>query len=1039
MFGQMTIFSHCAVKSLSFQNIEFLVKINVDDPLNPDQQTLAFLQDVLIRELIFLHIGKIDYKAIDYRPVNLDLDQIDVGSFEEYDELGSKVLSDYVVVRGQLTVSPNDRNIPISKMAPKIIVTFFSGLFLDKFELIKQILQNEGGTPCILEECDVNDVLLETTSVMPTSTLTISANTVYEIGSGEEINDSATGFAPESLSLPEDLPVKIAQNLQNLIGVFQINNNFDCPDNQIFDQINAKCQRIALSIEISRIRSIVTRPWNDDYSDLFSRRSMNLKKDFSTEMTSLLGPGMLDINILEVKQASPDKYANRKRKKRSINESLTSILFDMTVGSTDYSMTELNILNNIKSDLDASSPSYSSQLIIFTEIDDLQISENVNQIDEYDGLTNCGSSSKNNQKNTCNLSDQESDNIINSINAITELYSENSVLASEPVPEIVLKSIVNQVETLQKTTSNDLVSNKEEDISEMQENFENLIIMAEPGTKIVSRNSLLVVETMGPEQLEIDPITKQEVFVYRSTFEKELNNGKDESFTSGILAKVPNSIFKNTVTEDCKSLVAFAEQIVPNHLQTDVKDTNLYSSSLVITTCDAVQNQKFNEPVVIEYGVPEKNSKSTNNSFNSFDCVFYDPKFYLWRSSGKAEYNQTSEKFQCHVDHLTYFSLLFKGGQQDNDALTITDEVLTILSIIFCIIILSWKLYFTKIPVAVTWKKLGIKPMERSYLHLTVSLLLVNVLFLFGMDLTTPTFDELRSCLVVGGLGHWTILNLFLVTLETSINLFANLTNSRIVTFYKTWQKIIALLFMPGVAGLVVLINILSLKGEPGYFYGGIFNREKTYLNRRLLSSGKTLCFLHHQSASFHYGLIFFYVFSMLVVISTYIFSAKRILTKSDTDMMEIDRRKKLAKKMIFVFFTIGMTWLFLIFTMVFPGNLAFDWIFVIFKGCQVPVLLFVSIGRQMIVRWRDYKKRVKLVVPRCLLVTDHYRNLRSKISKKRHGDIPEKQESPKSSVCQMTSERERSSSFSQFDGVYRLQSQQLDYQKLDVNPKTKI
>jgi len=376
--------------------------------------------------------------------------------------------------------------------------------------------------------------------------------------------------------------------------------------------------------------------------------------------------------------------------------------------------------------------------------------------------------------------------------------------------------------------------------------------------------------------------------------------------------------------------------------------------SVVVTTCDELQNAEFAQPVDMAFGaafalkdmgLTEEQLKDPNTVVPVADCNYYDPVLYLWRSEGPATYNSTTGKYICQATHLTYFSMLFKDGDQDNNTLTIIDNVLTILSLVCSFFLILWKCFMSEQAV---WIRLGLRPMERSYLQLAIALFCTNITFLVGADMRTPAYEDLEACTAVAGILHWTILWLFFTTLETSVNMISPLFGWRFNRFQDWWKKIINLLLMPLISFIIVIAIIESLKEEPKHFYGGIFDQAKTYLNRRELSSGKTLCFVHSETDSFYFGLILIYALAMASVILVYAITAYKILTTAETDMMKIDQTKNNAKKLFFVFFTIGATWLLLILTMVAPGEIAMDYLFVIFKGLQMPVLTWIAVGREV-------------------------------------------------------------------------------------------
>ena len=84
------------------------------------------------------------------------------------------------------------------------------------------------------------------------------------------------------------------------------------------------------------------------------------------------------------------------------------------------------------------------------------------------------------------------------------------------------------------------------------------------------------------------------------------------------------------------------------------------------------------------------------------------------------------------------------------------------------------------------------------------------------------------------------------------------------------------------------------------------------------------------------------YAIAMTTVILTYLTSIKSIfLTNTQVDKHSLHQNISNAKKLILVFFNIGVCWLFLILSMVIESGLGVDWVFVIFKTIQAGVLLW--------------------------------------------------------------------------------------------------
>ena len=98
---------------------------------------------------------------------------------------------------------------------------------------------------------------------------------------------------------------------------------------------------------------------------------------------------------------------------------------------------------------------------------------------------------------------------------------------------------------------------------------------------------------------------------------------------------------------------------------------------------------------------------------------------------------------------------------------------------------------------------------------------------------------------------------------------------------------------------------------------------------------------------------------SMAITIVVYIISFKEISITTD-EMVLPKTMKAIHKKMFFLFFSIGVCWLALFFSVIFPDNIGFSWLFTIFKVLQVIVLTYIVMGSRLIKfspkRFRLYK-----------------------------------------------------------------------------------
>ena len=135
------------------------------------------------------------------------------------------------------------------------------------------------------------------------------------------------------------------------------------------------------------------------------------------------------------------------------------------------------------------------------------------------------------------------------------------------------------------------------------------------------------------------------------------------------------------------------------------------------------------------------------------------------------------------------------------------------------------------------------------------------------------------------------------------------------------------------------LIQVLVIwkKYDLPYLYGGI-DSPHSYLDMRKLDSGSTVCFV--RGYAFWLGVVAPYAISMAFVIVAYASTIHRIRHTTTNDRCKIQNMKTEASKLFYIFFSIGVCWLFLAFSFTSRG-LWSDYIFVIFKCLQSVVLLF--------------------------------------------------------------------------------------------------
>ena len=535
--------------------------------------------------------------------------------------------------------------------------------------------------------------------------------------------------------------------------------------------------------------------------------------------------------------------------------------------------------------------------------------------------TDCG--------NTCDLEVEEIEDIRDSIEDLKD-----RVEGGEEVDDVIINEAANQLEDLSRATTSNNLEDSEETVAEAQKFFEELLIVAEPGLNLTSRDGLVAIQTFAEDDKVTAPVipgvtsSNDEYFNYESTI---------TSVDTGLKVVVPASIVEG---QDCETPVAFAEMSNANHLKTDDDKWDLGLSSVVVETCNADENTEFSEAVVMQFKADEDKTEGT-----SVKCAYYDNEMYRWRVDGDAQL-QPDGSYLCEVTHLTYFSLLFQEDGDSNDALSIADMVCNIISVICCVITIIYLI----IAEPAFWKKLGDKPVKRSYFQLSISLIFINVIFLFGQQFFSPDISNEEACVAVAALQHWAIVSFFLITLNTALILFCAVKRKNIYHFTKWYTKIGALLLPYIISGIVVGICLgVGRSYGKEYFYGGLGESSKTYLRMQQLDSGDLLCFV--DGLFFDIGVTLPYALAMATVLVVYAISFKSILNFSQESMAH-EKIYMNGKKMFLLFFTIGACWLLLILSMAGVG-IGADWTFTIFKALQAVVLMWVVCGDKILKMFR--------------------------------------------------------------------------------------
>ena len=176
------------------------------------------------------------------------------------------------------------------------------------------------------------------------------------------------------------------------------------------------------------------------------------------------------------------------------------------------------------------------------------------------------------------------------------------------------------------------------------------------------------------------------------------------------------------------------------------------ATSIAITTCND-EGTTFDKPITLAF---DKSRESNETDLEDLvECAYYNEKLLQWTMSPAKIIN---DKIVCETYHLTYFTLLFRNRISDNKGLDITDKVLTIISLVV-LLFLIWFNFTVK-----GWRKLKVKPILRSQFNLALSLIFLNIVYLFGQQWLSPNSEGYVSCAVIAAATQFTICAFFMIT-----------------------------------------------------------------------------------------------------------------------------------------------------------------------------------------------------------------------------------------------------------------------------------
>ena len=690
-----------------------------------------------------------------------------------------------------------------------------------------------------------------------------------------------------------------------------------CQSNQFLNPQTGKCESVS-SITTFSGQSLINKTWVDAYESSSSIQFLNLQNDLRIDFNSAVS----GVTEFRLKKVSEDSTRRKKRQVQSGAGSIT-VIYDISVGAVGSAITDSII---------AQLESHTSSLIISTS--PMKITVAVSNINTD---TLCAEIIENGVAgNTC---DRAASDLVDTKNSLLQISKDIDSLSDQDKEKLIVQA-ANTMEDLQRSNdNNNALTDNEEDVASSQKEFETILLKSPANTAFQSRDKKLAVKTTNTI-VNVNPITGKNEAIYN--YESALD--------SGLKIVLPADNLSDKLRNDannCPSPAVFSEMANSKHLKANDPDKEAISAtSVLIETCDQAKGKVFSSPVTIQFKASKEiqannknrygNNDSTKlSSAQTIDCAYYDQKYFKWKSSGKPKYDHDTDSYTCQADHLTYFSLLFKDDPEDNKALTAFDIFSNIFSVICCLLIL---IYCATSSGKLIWQKLGNKPQFRCYIQLAVSLLFINLTNLFGQQFYHPKNEE--DCVAVAHILHWTILSFFLITLETALVMVAALYEKSFFSKNKSYIKVIFLIWPYLLSAIVVLTCMKVAKDYgDGYYYGGL-ESEKSYLKMVTLEvTGDVLCFV--DGYFFDYGIILPYGLAMGTVIIAYIASMIGLYKHSPADQSKIDTARTNAKKLVLVFFSIGVCWLFLIISMSKNTSIAVDWIFSIFKAIQALVILW--------------------------------------------------------------------------------------------------
>ena len=580
-------------------------------------------------------------------------------------------------------------------------------------------------------------------------------------------------------------------------------------------------------------------------------------------------------------------------------------------------------------------------------------------------------------KNTC---DPDPEKTAADINLIDDLASSNEILEVS-----VSQNAINALEGLARiknsnSTENNSTTSMLDEIANSQDKIESVLLATTAGEIIKSRDKMITVNTINE--------TMRDPFAIRTNATEETNQEdffvfESENRLSNLVVSVPDVVVnsarrrKRSTSLDesaCPVPVAVAEISNAEHLNKNStvnavkseavdQSATLSKTSIVITTCDDQENQNFTEPVKFRL---QNEAGNKDQNFTVANCIFFNQTSLEWVNDGLAVYDNQSDRFTCNVTHLTYFSLLFDKNPETmliaNESLSNTDTVAGFITLICCLITAIILLHARRGMYYVWLKKMASKPIRRSYLNLSICLILMNLNLIFGQQLFWA--ETKKQCLIIAIIQQVTICALFLITILTAIQM----VSGRCLKFwfaYTGYNKLIFVEFlMPyvlAIAGAVGTIIPAKNKGEE-YLYGEIDvitaedpdkSIKMAYLQMTELESERTLCFV--QGNAYDYTIEIPFYILVFVVVTSYCFLAYKAWFHVESDMMKAQQKVMSIKKLFILFFTIGCCWLFLIMQTfdAFSKDVkdVFAWFNTVFRALQGVVLLGIVGSDKKVVR----------------------------------------------------------------------------------------